>query len=327
MTSTASVIDAVHRLGSINKAAADLGISRFTAQKLFKKGNLEVSVLPDSDLDVDEIIAYRHKIFDRKMRAHQARQLVRIQLKETTAIGLCFFGDPHVDDDGTDLKKLFEDAKTCADTPGMYGMNQGDLQNNWVGRLQRLYAHQTTTVSQSWRIAEKFISMVEWLALVKGNHDLWAGGGDPLDWIMNGSVNIAAEHDVKISLDFKNKRSCRIWMRHDFQGHSMWNTLHGLVKSAQQGNDFHIFSAGHKHIAAHHTEYSPEMGHFWHALRVSGYKVLDGYAPELNLRPVCQMPAAVFIIDPNAKSELGFVRFEPDVQEGAEYLTWLRKRS
>jgi hypothetical protein len=39
------------------------------------------------------------------------------------------------------------------------------------------------------------------------------------------------------------------------------------------------------------------------------------------------MPSAAFIIDPNAKAETGFIRFEADVQAAADYLTWLRART
>jgi hypothetical protein len=327
MITPKEVADAVAEHGSINKAAAALGISRFLAQTKFKASQLDIPDLPDPDLPVEQLIARRMEDYEQRQTAERARRLIRIKVKDRLPIGLTFFGDPHVDDDGCDLATLFADAETVRDTPGMYGMNQGDNTNNWVGYLGRLYANQSTTAQQGWKIAEKFIGMVPWLALVMGNHDHWSGNGNPIEWMTRGNHAVSGAHDVKISLDFFNKRSCRVWMRHNFPGQSIWNTLHGLMRAAQMGNDFHIFSAGHLHTAAHHTEFSPELGHFWHALRVSGYKVMDDFADVNGFRKNGKMPAATFIIDPLARTDVGFLQFVPDVQASAEQLTWMRKKA
>jgi hypothetical protein len=326
MVSCDDVARAVELHGSINKAAAALGVSRTTAQNKIKQHRVEVESLPDPDLPVADLIARRASDYERRAKAALARRLVNVKVKEDGPIGICFFGDPHLDDDGTDIGLAFEHARIVAKAPAMYGMNVGDNQNNWIGRLARLYANQSTTAQESWRIAEEFLKIVTWLALVKGNHDSWTGAGDPIDWILRDTGTYISDTDVRLGVNFKNGRQCRIWMRHNFNGTSIWNTLHGLMRAAQQGNDFHIFACGHHHTAAHHVEFSPEMGHAWHALRVGGYKILDHYAAENGLRAQNRMPSGVFVIDPDATTDMGFCTFIPDVEAGADYLKFMRRK-
>ncbi len=39
-------------------------------------------------------------------------------------------------------------------TPHTYALNIGDLSNNWIGHLQRLYAHQHTTDDEAIKLVE-----------------------------------------------------------------------------------------------------------------------------------------------------------------------------
>ena len=52
-----------------------------------------------------------------------------------------------------------------------------------IGRLQALYGQQSTSAKESWRLTEHFVNH-EWLYLVAGNHDVWSGDYDPLEFIM-----------------------------------------------------------------------------------------------------------------------------------------------
>ena len=135
-------------------------------------------------IPIEEIIEHRKKQFVQKRKAKQSRKLINVKINLMGPIGILHFGDPHVDDDGTDLGEIYSLCNLVNKTEGLFGGNLGDVQNNWIGRLQALYGQQSTSAKESWRLTEHFINSVEWLYLVAGNHDVWSGDGDPLEFIM-----------------------------------------------------------------------------------------------------------------------------------------------
>lgn len=327
------LLEAVDRLGSINKAAAELGIARSTAQARYKIAMeladepFTVPPLTSPEEPIEELKARRFRAYKRMKKAHDERKLIRIKMNTMAPVGLAWFGDPHVDNDGCDLGLLYEHADIVRETPGLWGMNVGDNQDLWVGRLMRLYAESSTKASDGWRLAEDFIRTTrDWLALVWGNHDHWQGAGDPLKKIADSYFPVHHGYDVRICLEFPNGREVTFWMRHDFAGHSQWNELHGLVKAAKMGARFNMFVAGHKHTSGHHCEYSDESGIFWHALRTAGYKFIDSHAQALGFRDTNVFQCPVSIIDPEASNPTQLLKIEYDTADGADRLTWLRKR-
>lgn len=126
---------------------------------------------PEELPPVEDIIARREVDFKRKKKAHDAGLLIRVNVTMDGPVGICHFGDPHVDDDGCDWPALRQHVDTVKRTPGMLAGNVGDLQNNWIGRLARLYGEQGTSARESWAMAEWLMRSVPWLYLVLGNHD------------------------------------------------------------------------------------------------------------------------------------------------------------
>ena len=212
-------------------------------------------------------------------------------------------------------------------TEGLFGGNIGDNQNNWIGRLARLYGEQSTSAKESWRLTEHFISQVDWLYLVGGNHDAWSGSGDPLEWICSQKNGIFNNNGVRMNLIFPNKKQVRINARHTFAGHSMWNTAHGLVKAIQMGWRDHILTAGHTHVSGYQVLKDPSSGLISHALRIASYKEMDRYAEEKGLPDQNIFKCPVTIIDPQFADDdprLVTTFFEP--HEASEYLTWKRNK-
>src|SRR5262249_4466190 len=145
-------------------------------------------------------------------------------------------------------------------TEGMFGANVGDLQNNWVGRLSHLWGGQETSKTTAWRMTEWLVNSVQWLYLVKGNHDNWTGVGDPLDWMMRAQPGVLDADGVRLNLQFPNGKQVRINARHDFRGHSMWNPAHGPAKAVHMGWRDHILSCGHLHISGYQLLKDPASG-------------------------------------------------------------------
>lgn len=307
-----------HRLRAAN--AADLNPT---------KRDFEVSPLPSEELSLEEIKAHRRKVYERKDAGAKARKLIPVKVNLQGPIGILHFGDPHVDDDGCDFPLLESHVELVRKTPGLLGGNVGDLHNNWVGRLARLYAQQSATARQSWMLVEWLVTTIEWLYLVKGNHDLWTGSGDPLDFIKRyADVGVMEAHGARLELAFPNGKKVRINARHDFSGHSMWNPNHGPVKAIKGGWRDHILTCGHKHETGFGPPIKdPASGLISWPLRCAGYKRHDRYADELGLPDQNISPAILTVIDPQyADDDPRLITPFLSAEEGADFLTWKRKR-
>lgn len=324
--------------GSQRKAAAALGISQTALRYRVSKHLSSVGVeneefefapLPDPDIPIQDLISQRIKAFEQKDRALEARRLVPVKVKINGPIGICHFGDPHVDDDGTDLRLLLRHMEAVANTSGMLAANLGDLQNNWIGRLSRLWANQSTSAQDSWRLVEWMVRSLNWLYIVGGNHDVWSGNGDPVKWLMENSTGTYNYHGVRIGLQFTNSRVVRVNARHDFHGRSEWNPAHGPMKAIKGGWRDHIATCGHTHVSFIAGPLKdPSTGLLSWAIRCAGYKKWDGYADEKGLPDQNAFAACVTIIDPNyADNDPRLITVIPDVEEAAEFLKWKRMKA
>lgn len=282
---------------------------------------------PTGNEPIDELIENRIKKYALKSKAKNHERLINVSINVDGPIGIAHFGDPHIDDDGTNIAELLAHADLVQNTEGMFGGNIGDNQNNWVGRLARLYGEQSTSAKESWRLTEYFISKVQWLYLVGGNHDAWSGAGDPLEWIVSQQNGIFHNNGVRINLIFPNKKEVRINARHTFAGHSMWNTAHGISKAVQMGWRDHVLTAGHTHVSGYQVLKDPATGLISHAIRIASYKEMDRYAEEKGLPDQNIFKCPVTIIDPrydDDDSRLVTTIFDPN--EGKDYLTWKRSK-
>lgn len=287
----------------------------------------EVAELPSGELETDELIRLRAERFARASVAKEARRLIPVAVKLDGPIGIAHFGDPHVDDDGTNIVALQQHVEIVKRTPGLFAGNVGDYTNNWIGRLARLYGEQGTTAKEAWQLAEWLIGSLRWLYLVGGNHDAWSGAGDPLRWIAKQAQSLHQPNGVRLQLSFPNGRTCIVNARHDFKGHSMWNTAHGVAKAAQMGWKDHILTCGHLHISGYQVLKDPSSRRISHAIRVGSYKTYDRYAEEHGLPDQNIFVCPVTVIDPRyEETDPRFISFFMDPQQGADYLTMLRKR-
>jgi hypothetical protein len=170
---SADVWEAYRQCGTVRGAARALGICQKTAKHHLNKQDpgFEVPELPSPNMSPEELWESRKAHYNRVDAAYTARKLIPVKVKLKGPIGILHFGDPHTDGD-TDLAELEAHARIVRNTDGMFAGNIGDQQNNWVGRLQRLYGEQSTSARESWILTEHFLGMVkDWLYLVGGNHD------------------------------------------------------------------------------------------------------------------------------------------------------------
>jgi hypothetical protein len=289
--------------------------------------DFEVETLPEELPTAEEILARKRTIYEQKDKFHEATKLVTVNIKTEGPVGIMFFGDPHIDDDGCDIFQLERDVKLVSDTDGLLGANVGDLQNNWIGRLSGLYGNQTTSALEAWVLVEWLVKAVPWLYIARGNHDVWSGAGDPLRWITRGAGVLSKAHGVRIALSHPNGKVVRNNCRHDFPGHSMWNPVHAPNKAFMMGWKDHLLTCGHKHNSGHAILKEPMSGLIAHAIRLAGYKRVDEYADKLGLPDGNVSGGNVVVIDPRYDdNDPRLLTWFPSTEVGAEFLSWVRSK-
>lgn len=326
--------------GNVTHAAAALGIPRGTMQGRLRSAalqgvpripaqELEIPVPPDPSEPISDLIARKAARFHRDEASRAFHKLVRIGVRTAGPVVIAAVGDPHVDDDRCDIARLIDDMTLIGKTKGMFALHLGDITNNWVGRLGRLYAHQSTTAGDGIRLAEHMFRLAPPLAVVGGNHDMWNEGMSWLNFCVRQAgveSKLVQSHGVRLELAFPGGVNVRLHARHDFQGHSQFNPVHGLAKEHLWGMRDHITIAGHKHYDAASVAPSPEGFCHW-CFRVSGYQAHNDYAVALNLREMKMAPTVALLIDPTAKHSAELVKPFWDLAAAADYLTFRRQKA
>lgn len=307
------------------KQLADhFGYDRLKVKDVLKRLRREREIIGSDKETLDEVLDRKRLDFQRKKAQHH-EELV-IKMKTVEPIGLCFVGDPHLDDDGCDIEALEAHMEILNNTEGLYGFSVGDYTNNWTGRLARLYAEQHTTPDEILLLIEWFVTNVPWLALIGGNHDVWDRRSDLLKWITKQAGVPFRNHSIRIKLQFPNKREVRIAARHDFKGTSIWNKAHGVMRAGQKGLKDHIIIAGHRHTSAFGVQMDPWSGLIQHCQLVGGYKTVDEHQQAEGFDRHNWSPAHVTIIDPTkAEADPAHLQTFLSVTAGASYLDFLRR--
>jgi hypothetical protein len=283
--------------------------------------------LPSELPTAEDLLERRSKQFARKKDAKDARHLISVTVNIDGPIGLAIPGDPHLDDDGTDIDLIRRHVDLFNKTDGLLALGIGDYSNNWIGRLARLYGQQSLSAAEAWVLVEWYVQTVPWLALVGGNHDAWSGEGDPIKWMAASARKLYEANGVRLGLTFPNGRVIRVNARHDFSGKSQYDTAFGVAKAARFGWRDHILVAGHTHVSGYHPLRDPSNGLLSHAIRVGSYKTYDRYAEERGLPNQTFTVCPVAIIDPEQPDDSPrciTVFFDPE--DAAEFLTWKRKK-
>ena len=326
-------VNATHEHGSVSLAAAALGLNRKTFHARLGAAArvgitaqdapvLTVSKAPEIDEPLEDLIARKKAGMARGKAYEKWAKLIGVDVADDRPIGLFLVGDPHVDDDHCDIEQLEHDLTTVGRTPGFMAGHIGDLTNNWVGRLGRLYAHQSTTFNDGLRLTQWMLDLCPNLFVVNGNHDCWEKGSDLLRFIVNAGVH--QSHGARIGLNFPGGRQVRIHARHDFKGRSQFSDTHGHKRELLFGEKDHILVAGHTHVDEARIEPGPDGMTHW-MFRVSGYKVIDEYAKENGFRTKRLASGVSVIINPNAAVPAEVVKPFWCVESAADYLKYVRK--
>lgn len=327
--------------GNKAEAAKSLGLSRTTLRDRIKAGEkwygdvtretafaIDFPDLPSGEMDIEELIEHRKDRFTKRVTAAQAREWMEFKMKFDGPYGLCFVGDPHMDDNGCNWPLLEHHINMVRETDGMFGIGLGDYTNNWSGYLsQKIHPHQETTRSQAWQLAEWFFGAIPWMLLIKGNHDMWSmshGTGDPLDYMKRGEAPLE-DWEARFVVKSNNGHKVRIHVAHNFKGHSQWNPLHGLMKKARFSGEACLYVAGDRHNWAVYQEEDPEKGNIFWAARARGYKYIDPHARHLGFEEQKFGCSITAVIDPTVTGPECMYVFA-SVDEACEFLDFKRAK-
>lgn len=286
---------------------------------------------PPDSVPIERIIDTLEERSTIRRASYDAHTWFPVKVKDTKPIGVMWFGDPHVDDDGCDWGLLKSHIELCK-KPGVYAANIGDTTNNWAGRLITKYASQETSVKTARRLAEWFMldSGIRWLVFLLGNHDQWGDGSEILSQMAKRHATqkvVMHDWEARFSLNFPNGEKINIWAAHDFPGDSQWNPLHGPVKAARFGPDVDLLVCGHKHNwGVSHWELA-DKGTCPLMIRTRGYKFNDEYARRIGKTEQSEGASIFTVINPHSATRGGRLMAFADVERGVDFLQWLRGKS
>jgi hypothetical protein len=282
---------------------------------------------PDDDIPESEIIDLMCRRYTKRAEHKAAKKWFRIEMPDSRPFAVMWWGDPHLDNNGTNWPLLKEHAD-MANVEGVYSVNIGDTLDNWANgsRLVALYAHSDTSIETAHKLTRWFLkgAGIRWLVWLWGNHDLWPGHTST-DWVkeMGGKSIAFEEWGAQFVLACPNGSEFRIWASHDFPGNSMWNTLHGAQKAAHMKEEADVYVCGHKHNWALHKEESGSRGFCYSLVRARGYKFIDSHAEKLGHFPQQYGASVLTVFDPASGRHYDFEHPE----DGITFLQALRKRA
>jgi len=279
--------------------------------------------IPDPDIPVEALIDRLAEGYTRRSEHRAAKKWMRFGLNEDGPYCIAVVGDPHLDDPGCNWPLLKRDVELMR-TPNVHAVCLGDVTNNWSGKLVRLYAEQETTRTQAWKLAEWFFGAVPWIVIIAGNHDMWSGSGDPLDWMARGHA-VKQDWTAQFEVSTPSGHVVRIDARHDFKGSSIYNPLHGLMRARRfSDGEADILAAGHQHHAEIYQGQDPEKGSkpFW-LVRARGYKHIDSYADHHQFESQDPRHGSTvgIVVDPD-----GGIQAYTDLSEAIEIMRFKRSK-
>lgn len=332
-----SIIAMVKEGCSYRQVAESVGVSVSTVSKVYAKQGEEaegadeapfsLAAVPSEERSLAELKAAMRASSQRRLRAARARRWRKVTVKIDGPFCLAALGDPHVDDPGCDFEALEADVSLLQKHRDIAcAINMGDLNNNWVGRLARLYSKSEVTAREGWVLVEWLVNAVPWLAVIIGNHDLMHGDHMMAKALAENPGSFS-EWEAQLELVPPRGASVRVHASHNFPGNSQWNKQHGLMKAAQMsGAQADIYLAGHLHCGGYAVDEHKATNRIYVVARCSGYKAIDDYAKVNGYGSSEHFRSVAVVVNPLAE---GAARVQPFgcLESALSFTRFLRKRA
>ena len=303
---------------------SQLGISERTYYYWRKKVKIEVERAPEKPRNVSNLINYHKDNFKYKEKSSRYYDNIPVTLPNEPC-GFLLMGDPHIDNEGTDLEHFERDLKVAKEIDGVYAIGLGDYIDNWVGYLMKLYAKSSITEQEAYDLLEYYFSDVAWLALVVGNHDLFNNGVIHFLKKVVGQ-DVPLNEFIRLNIKFDGvPDNLTIHLRHQFKGKSQYNPAFPLIKSAIFNIPDDIIAQGHTHQSGY-TIWANPYNYLSHCIVVGSYKKVDSFGKQVSLLNQNHFPSALAVVNPELPRENhDRIKIFFDIEHGVNYLKFLRK--
>ena len=205
----------------------------------------------------------------------------RIIKRETNLpIGICFLGDQHIGNEGTNHKLMREDAEIIADTDGMYTIMGGDGWDNHIKHLAAIINAKSAPSDQI-KMFLYYLSIFQnkIMAVISGNHEFWSkqvAGIDIVKILMERQAIVYNPHALKLTLII-GKQPYKVYIRHKTRYNSSFNPTHTIKQLYRLGDwPFDIGFRGDEHEAD--IEEFRAHGLMRWAIRGGSYQVMSEFA-------------------------------------------------
>jgi hypothetical protein len=331
----------VHQSSALEEAGKRLGLPSKTVRNHVEKARERWGWTPDdfaapapqAEADVEDLgdgLAILQESAQRNAQyiaRFHTKPRVRLVKKEPFAVA--FFGDPHLDNKGCDIKRLLADLELVR-ASRIRSINIGDIVDNFhkTGKLGTKAARNKMTPKEALAAAKWFVTEgAPWDAHLIGNHCAWAE--EEFAALLKGwaAVTGAKVHEWEAEIIYQwDDGQFIVNVAHDFKGHSQFNPVHGHIKRALEDGRADLYVAGHRHNAAQAGVENGWRKRRYEFLRVMGYKVADDYAKTKQFPQQTEGHSAIAVIDPFATTLEGRCRTFLNLEEGVEHLEALRRR-
>lgn len=265
----------------------------------------------------------RGRFANRHKRGEQKRDGISVFLEGSGPYAITIFGDPHIDDDGCDIESLVYHLEAVNSCPDMYAINAGDLTNNWIGGLARLYAKQSKSDDEANELLDWLLDATDWVAVILGNHDKWTVTAERA-CKAKGVQHVS--HGARFRFHRDGCREILADLRHTHKGNSMYNPSHAQVKQSFRGSPCDIILGAHTHTSGYTLVKNGVTGKVNHCVRVGPFKVEDEYADANGFAHEMISPAVTWVVNPKA-GEPHDVSVWHDIDQAIDWLTYLKREA
>lgn len=276
------------------RQAYDAGDERIDPDKLFNRPPPKSRTLEDINRARVELGMRR----EAKVAKGDWRKASLISKITDPVFVLGFFGDPHLDNPGSDLDLFEEELEKLDPRRNVYGICIGDVFDNWV----RVLAHagqSSTDPYCAWIVFEDMIQRHPFLSLILGNHDLWnTGTANVVTELCRSNGVLVRRSGGRLIINTGHGTPLTISARHIWSGNSQYSEAHGLKRAVTFGHtEDDIVTGGHFHKGEIREHVRPHDGKVSKLIMLDSFKDLDDHANDRGFMSAKRKPVVWCAID------------------------------
>lgn len=279
------------------------------------KPKLESEGLTITGVTAEELPDFE-SAYNRALEEYQKRSLTALRkMSQRLAfpgprVCIVFAADQHIGNPGTDIERVFEEARITAEMPNTFSVCLGDVVDSFITpKLLGLNMNTRIAIKDQWVLAEEYVKIMHPIAWVSGNHEGWSQdmtGMDHLRRIISYHVPHALydTDDCRVTIEVGGVEFPARF-RHKWRGRSIYSATHGIERAQKWDQDFILGVGAHDHTAGVSRQF-PAGGRMGLAILCGSFKRLDTYQEELGLPKMNNSTSIAVLFDAENESMTAF---------------------